>query len=395
MTSTANRRWTLMSLWLPFIVYGVEIASVGPLLNEFSTKTGASIESLGMLFTAQFLLGLVSTILAGPAIDRFSSRPPVLVGVALFTLGIGALALGESLAALLIGAAMFGLGGGFLDIGGQLMILRLYREDAARPLNSLHFVFSLGAVAGPLLAVQANQQVGSGIAVFWLAVVLLLIALPILTLVAPRNLREETRPAGERSIFRSPTLWLLAAVFLLYVGIEVGVGGWTTEFTFNLGVFDREQGGVLTSFYFVAFMASRLIMTAVGTRVSFERQFVLGVVLSTLAAALYVFHGGSAPLIVLATLLLGFAFGPIYPAGFVLLAQRFKSAAGSAASVIGAAGSFGGMAVPPLMGIFLEHLGPAPMTILVLVISALMTAAALMSLRGVRAALIVRPATAP
>ncbi|MBK9122969.1 MAG: MFS transporter [Chloroflexi bacterium] len=395
MPSSASRRWTLLSLWLPFFVFGVEIASVGPLLNEFSAKTGASIESLGTLFTAQFLLGLVSTILAGPAIDRFSSRPPLLVGIALFAAGIGTLAIGESLVALLIGAALFGLGGGFIDIGGQLMILRLYRDEAARPLNSMHFVFSLGAVAGPLLAVQANRLLGSGIAMFWLAVVLLLIALPALTIVGPRNLRGEVQQLGERSIFRSPTLWLLAAVFLLYVGIEVGVGGWTTEFTFNAGVFDRDQGGVLTSLYFVAFMVSRLIMTAVGSRVSFQRQFVLGVVLSTIASALYVFSGSSAPLIVISTLLLGFAFGPIYPAGFALLARRFTSAAGSAASVIGAAGSFGGMVIPPLMGVFLERLGPDSMTTLVLVISAMMTVAALLSLRGVRAALVIRPATAP
>lgn len=382
-------------MWLPFFVFGVEIASVGPLLNEFSAKTGSSIEALGTLFTAQFLLGLVSTILAGPLIDRFSTRPPLLVGLTLFMLGVGTLAVGESLAALLLGAAFFGLGGGFIDIGGQLMILRLYGEDAARPLNSLHFVFSLGAVAGPLLAVQASRLLGSGITMFWLAVMLLLIALPALAFVAPRNLRSDVKQVGARSIYRSSTLWLLAVVFLLYVGIEVGIGGWTTEFTFNVGAFDREQGGVLTSFYFVAFMVSRLIMTAVGSRVSFQRQFVLGVVLSTLSAALYVLSSSSATLIVISTLMLGFAFGPIYPAGFALLAKRFDSAAGSAASVIGAAGSFGGMAIPPMMGVFLERLGPLPMTALVLAISIAMTVAALLSLRGVRAPLVVQPATAP
>ena len=74
---------------------------------------------------------------------------------------------------------------------------------------------------------------------------------------------------------------------------------------------------------------------------------------------------GSAPLSVGAVLLMGFCFGPVFPTALAIATAAFRRAPGTAASVVVAMGSAGGMLLPWLQGALLERVGPAASVLLV------------------------------
>jgi fucose permease len=64
-------------------------------------------------------------------------------------------------------------------------------------------------------------------------------------------------------------------------------------------------------------------------------------------------------------LLLGLCFGPIVPTALAITADSFRQATGTAASVVVALGSLGGMLLPWLQGVLLERSGPSASVLLV------------------------------
>lgn len=380
--NSSNARLILISaIWAIFFVFGLQLAGIGPLISAFATRVGVSVETVGTLFTVQSIAALASAACIGPLLERFNIRPVILIGVISVSAGVFGLSQASTFPALLISAAFLGFGVGFIDVGGQLLTIAIYGDNSARPLNLLHFLFSIGAVIGPFLAVQY------GIAMFGAALVILLVALPLFYWTLPRDLQtggDAAENAKSVSLYRSPVLWLFAMLFLLYVGLEIGIGSWTTEYMANSASVDRASGGYTTSLYWFSFMLSRLVVTAMGSRITFERQLTLGIGLALVGCVIYILTVGSTIGTVASTVILGFAFGPIYPAAFAIVARTFRHAAGRAAGLMGVAGSIGAMSIVPLQGVLLERAGGSTMTIYVAVLCALMMACYLYAARDAR-----------
>lgn len=83
------------------------------------------------------------------------------------------------------------------------------------------------------------------------------------------------------------------------------------------------------------------------------------------AGVLLVLSPGNAALTVVAVLLIGFCFGPIFPTALSIVTATFRRAPGTAASVVVAMGSLGGMLLPWIQGALLESRGPSSSVLLV------------------------------
>lgn len=379
MNQLQTRRVLVSAIWATFFVFGFQLAGIGPLISVLAGRTGVSIETVGILFTVQSFASLASASMIGMLIERFSIRRVILMGLICVTLGMAGFYFSQSLVLLLLSGAVLGFGVAFIDAGGQLLVIELYGDQSARPLNSLHFLFSVGAVIGPFLAVQI------GINVFAVATFIMLIAVPLTYFTIPRNLKIGARAMQiprSGSLYLSPVLWFFALLFLFYVGLEIGVGNWTTEYLATTTAFDRSAAGVITSMYWFSFMFSRLVVTAVGSRLSFERQLVLSIGLALLGSIGYIASVGNQTGAVISTLVIGFSFGPIYPAAFAIVAKRFAGSAGRAAGAISAAGSIGAMSIVPIQGVLLERGGGSVMAAFIVVISIGMVVAYYLADRG-------------
>jgi fucose permease len=174
------------------------------------------------------------------------------------------------------------------------------------------------------------------------------------------------RAAGARRL--TATSWWALAVFMLYVGFEVGAGQWAfTLFTEGRGMSDAVAGVAVTAFY-AALTAARFLLGGFGHRVSVTGISTASVVLA-FVAALVLWWAPVPWLGVLALVVCGFALGPIFPLQMTLTPQR--TGAGGTASMVGyqiGAASLGAFVVPGLIGLLVEPWGVsviAPVLVLV------------------------------
>jgi fucose permease len=152
------------------------------------------------------------------------------------------------------------------------------------------------------------------------------------------------------AILSAPSLamGLLAAFFLglgqgsidvvvHYVGVEVGVGTWTFAF-----LSEKLGSGVTlaswaTSGFYLALTAGRLAGSRlVGRRMADEKLVLLGVG-GAVAGALLLWAAGVSAAIapfVVAVLLMGFCFGPVYPTAMGVAQRRYAEAIGTTVGLI-------------------------------------------------------------
>ena len=97
---------------------------------------------------------------------------------------------------------------------------------------------------------------------------------------------------------------------------------------------------------------------AIGTRLRAPTLLVLALLGSLAGAVLLLVGVGSLPLSLLAVLIMGFSFGPIFPTMLALVTLRFRQGTGTAASVIVGMGSTGGALIGALLvGLMANYTG--------------------------------------
>jgi fucose permease len=354
-------RRTLAIACLAFLGLGLSTAVFGPLLPQLATQSGTQLATVGAIFFAIFAGSLLSQIAAGPFSDRLGPQRVVLAGIFLLAVGTVGITLSKGLAALMAGAFFAGFGQGAIDVGSNLLVVAAYRGENVAQLNFLHLFFGLGAVAGPLLVSLALGTWQNGLPALWLAVVLLLAISPFVARVQVASLAHDTPQAARRAnrIYYSPVLWAFALLIMFYVGLEMGMGGWTTTYLGQIAGMPVQTAAVVTSGFWLALTAGRLLVAMAGS--GWQAAIVLGVDLTgAVLAAAFLVLGVDSPLVsILAIVAVGLSYGSIYPTVVSYVTGIFHEGPGKAAGALAASGSVGGMLLPWMQGVLLQYRGPA------------------------------------
>jgi fucose permease len=390
-------------LWVAcfiFLALGIITAGVGPSLAALATNTGTTVGTVGILFTALFSGALLSQLVSGLLLERFSVRWIVVGALLLLGSGMFLVTVAQSIGVLFVIGLLAGLGHGCMDVTINLTIARFDLARSSANLNLINMFFGVGAVIGPAiigLALRAGAAPQIGL---WLGSAMMIGSIPLvarfftpaLGIQGPR-LRVETRresASGIGALYRSPLLWMLGILMLLGVGLEQGTGGWTSTFgKLSLGIGD-DGGALLSSGYWLTFTAGRLLTTVVARRFTSAavlRACLGGILLAGLILPIGI---GNLPLTVLGTLLLGFFIGPLFPTAFAFLTDQFKDNSERAASVFTAMGSIGGLSLTAIQGALIEKISPFAGALYVTLISALLVIWFALIMRRTRAEQAIR-----
>ena len=126
----------------------IYLPSLPTLVRYFGT-TDATVQ----LTLPTFFIGLaLGQLFYGPLSDRFGRRPPLLAGIALYTLASAACALAPSIEALLIGRFVQALGG----CAGMTIAMAVVRDrfdprEGARTFSLLMLVMGIAPILAPLI----------------------------------------------------------------------------------------------------------------------------------------------------------------------------------------------------------------------------------------------------
>jgi fucose permease len=371
------KRTVLVVACLVFLSLGMMTAAIGPVLPDLARQTGSDLATIGSLFTAIFFGALLAQVVSGPLGDRIGMGSVVIGGVAILAIGTLGITLSRALPLTLALALLAGLGHGAVDLGANVLIARVFNHQAVSALNLLNVFFGLGAFAGPATAGFALRTWGTGLPALWVSVAILLGLLPLLIRVAiPMSGKGSSAAstAAVNGIYRSPLLWGLGLLILVYVGTENGMGGWITTYVERTTPLRIEQAALVAAGFWLALTAGRMVSAALGLRISSHSLLTASLLAASLGGLLLVFSAGEVFLTVMAVLVMGFSFGSIYPTTIALTTAVFDQGPGKAASVVAAMGSLGGMALPWLQGIILVRTGPAASSWFTAVASLLMLA---------------------
>jgi fucose permease len=351
----------LVLSYLTFLFFGMFTAAIGPTLGELSKRAGSSLAAIGGILTFLFLGSVVAQLAGGPLNDRLGTKPVLVASMGILAVGILAFTNARTLPLMFALALITGLGQGGVDMGANLVVAEAAPRNTTSALNLLHFFFGLGAFIGPALVGLAILATGAGLIIQWIIAGLfglLTLAMAVLLQGGKRASAESPRSAANEragaSVYLSPLLWLMGALMLIYVGVEIGLGSWISTYMGLTTGMLAQYGAWATSAYWAALAVGRLVGAAASRRMG--RIRLLGLALGgSLLGGLGLFLSHETVLPTIASLVwIAFFYATVYPTTVALAAAAFPRDTGKAVGILVALGSIGAAVLPLLAGALLE-----------------------------------------
>jgi FHS family glucose/mannose:H+ symporter-like MFS transporter len=315
----------------------------------------------------------LSLLASGPAFDRLGQYPVFMAGAAFLGLGALGLTVGTSLPAVLVCAFITGLGHGAMDLSCNLVIAEVFAQRRAAAVSLLNVFFGVGAVVGPLTASITLKLWNTASPALWLGgglMLLQLLIIPRMARMPPASLsgpQTANEMRGLRPLLGSPILWTLGALTLVYVGLENGMSSWTTTYLASTTASSTAAGALASAGFWLALAGGRMAAAVAGARYSPKAVLLATLVGALVAGVLLAASTGNAPMTVVAVLLSGFFYGPVFPVIFAITNGTFRDLAGTAGSLVIAMGSLGAALLPWLQGIVFVAAGPSASILLIAV----------------------------
>lgn len=359
-------RATLVLVCTLYLASGLTLASIGPNLATLATNSGQDIAVIGSLFTA-FSLGTVLAQLPAPWLTaRYGQRAVLTLGIVIMGTGVLGESLSRSLALLLSMGLLAGLGFGTILASGNLLVAQLFAHRSTSVLNLINLFFGVGSIIGPLITSWAKVSIGSSLAALWLGAGIFFLLAPVATLV-PVTTRSSSR-VTDRATPPWGLIMLFGLLLLVYSGIEIAIGGWSTIYLNASTGMALEQAAIAVSGFWLALTIGRGIGSILGLRLEALTLLRLAIGLLLTGTILLATSVGDVWRSVVALLIIGVASGPIFPSSLALIA-RITQGQSSAIALTLAVANMGGALIPPLIGMILRTSGPNVMATTLLLLS--------------------------
>jgi MFS family permease len=338
-----------------FFLNGVVLASWVPHIPAVKARHGASDAQLGLVLLAMALGAMIALPLAGWLIGRFGSRTVTRASASAFCLALPLPVLGPSLPLVALALVVLGTCNGLLDVAMNTQAATVERRYGRALMSSFHALFSVGGVAGALLAGAAMAAgVGDWTHVFIISVGALAAAGVALPRLAPSEPDHE-RPGP---VFVRPSGVLLGLGALAFLGLlaEGAMGDWSTVYLHDT----LAAAPAVSAAGFAAFSLTMAAGRFAGDRLvdGFGASTVVRVsstVAATgLAAALLVAHPAAA---VVGFGLVGVGIANVIPVLFGAAARVAGTEAGRGLAAVATTGYLGFLAGPPLIGVVADAIG--------------------------------------
>ena len=354
-----------------FVVIGALQALYGPAIPAFRSRFGVTPAVAGLGLSAEFtgaLVGIVAyhlllarTVRARPGLAGPGDRRLLAASYLLMAAGTTGFALAPSWPLALAAALVTGFGSGGIDYGLNQLFTTGFGRRSAAMLNLLNAHFGVGAVIGPALIGWLGA--GRYPELFGAVAVAAVLLIPTLRGVHPDRAAlpagrahpqlSNDRPPAPGAVRRPIGVIVAAfvAIYVLYVAIEAGVGGWEPTHLAAVG-YPATVAATATSAFWLALTAGRFLAVPLSLRWP-APAMVTGCCAGMAVFLLLAAVPAVAPE---AYAGLGFMCAPIWATGLPWLARAAPKVAAAGAYVM-ATSMLGGIAFPPLLGRAIEVAG--------------------------------------
>lgn len=357
MGASSGRISATVGYYGAFVAFGLTAAALGPALPGLASNVKTSLGGISLLFTTQSLGYLLGVSVGGRAFDRVRGHPLI---VGFLTAAAGIVALIPAIPILWLLALltlMLGVAAGIVEVGGNTLLVWVHRQNLDPWMNGLHLCFGVGAFLSPLIITQVMAATQTLSGAFWiLAVIVLLPAIWIVRLPSP-SVRESSETPPDAAVLRYAVVIPLALMLFLYVGAEVGFGGWIFTFASALHPGSESMAGYLTSVFWGALTVGRLLAIPISARLAPSIVLAADLVGAIVSVGVILLWPTATAAIWIGTLGTGLAMASIFPT-VMNFADRRIQITGRVNGWLFSGAGLGGMFLPWLIGQLFEGSGP-------------------------------------
>jgi FHS family glucose/mannose:H+ symporter-like MFS transporter len=349
-----------------FVLTGVPTVIMGPILPVFISRFGLNDAQAGLFFTVQFATSLAGVWLNTALSSWRGYRPGLVVGYLLTGAGLSFLN-APTHALALAATSAYGLGYGFTSPSTNLTAAELGGKNSAGLISLLNFAWGIGAVAcSPLIMIAVRHRQLSTLllvlaACAWvLAVAFLFVEFPA-EAHAQKSVTSANVPGGIPGVAFTCGV---ASLFFIYVGTEASVGGWAAEHAKRLSREVTSLAMIAPTFFYGGLMSGRAAATFVLARVRGTYVITCALGLAVIAVAL-VIVAPSQRVAVAGLTIAGIGCASIYPLYIAWFSRWYGMAARKFGGLVFSMASFGGSALPWLVGVTSTRFGSLRIGLLV------------------------------
>lgn len=342
---------------LDFLLTGVVMALLGPMLPVLSARWALNDAQAGYLFTAQFAASMLGMLLSGVLVRWHGYRLTLVEGLILMAIGIAALAQ-ASWALGLVSVCIFGTGFGLTVPAGNLMIAKTNPVNRAAQLNLLNSSWGVGAVSCPLLVAAAQRSSHIHFLLYATAATLAALAVGLSFVSFPHDAQPASPDQHSAQAANISGKWfaIVAGLFFIYVGTETCMGGWVALYARRLDSASGAFWAVTPSFFWGAMLLGRFFAPVVLRRLPETRLATVGAALATFGT-LVLLAAKTITLVTVGTTLTGLGLASLYPINVSLLSHWLGGLADRVSGPVFALGSVGGAILPWLVGMLSTRFG--------------------------------------
>ena len=341
-----------------FVVNGIIITFIGPILPVFIAKWNLDDSRAGLFSFTQFS-GSIAGVLASSVLTSAKGfKPAITIGLAMMGVGF-ALLDAPTFPLALAASAFYGVGYGLSTPGTNLWVGESYGVRRASALNVINLAWGAGAICASPLVMLTVRKAQVSLLLYIVGAMCVAIAAALLRMPfekPPGNaLPVSANPvsgSGKTSASAAGT-WiaiLLGVLFFVYVGTENGISYWAPAHAKRAAMWAANTWTLAPMFFFAGLLGGRGVAAAILMRLK-ERAVAVGGVLLAAASEL-IFLSAHSPLVLFTSVFFaGLGMASLYPIFIAWLSEWFGARARKVGGVLFALAAGGGAVMPPLVGV--------------------------------------------
>jgi MFS transporter, FHS family, Na+ dependent glucose transporter 1 len=351
--------------YLSFIVLGLTTAVTGPTLPTLAEHTSSRIDQISFIFIAGSLGYLLGTMFGGRLYDRIPGNRLIPLGLIILAASAACVPIASQLWILATAIFILGISQGVVDVGGNTLLIWVHGAGVGPYMNGLHLFFGIGALLSPILVAQIVHATGEINWVYWSFSVLTL-PLAIWAWFLNNPERPKAAVSSERVKINVVAVAIIATLFFLYVGAEIGYGNWLYTYTLSLNLGTPLTAAYLTSAFWGFFTLGRLAGIPISTRVQPLKILFIDILGCLISAGMIILGSSSSTALWLGTILLGLSMASFF-ATLMTFADSKLHISGQVTGLFLVGAGLGGMFLPWFIGQSFSAKGPQTMPVILFV----------------------------